>query len=450
VGDKKLKKYLEKLQFKNEEEYASWCTMHGFSLIFPKPKHQIDKEETQRKLELYTNSLKKSRKIRSVSALLKLFREKKCDPLKTSFENVLYDRFRVAYKEAKDWGIENLYLDFVEHLDKVSKLTKNDYFKNIFRLLLHCDDWIRSFNNWKPKTHNPKKQFSDLIRHLLVKYEVPLFMDSVWDTDNDLHQSWFIFIGNGGNIRKAKDLPIPINKKQAHYFLQTPDNYSVLHAFRYAQVRSLGGSERLAFAIRDSIHMGLNSERNEFCLSVINFFIKNPMLDLIHVGPIIDYIWYQKYSRTVNGIIQPNFSMNGRSPESLLNTVERWHRQLGKEKKGGNNVWERCKIKEFEKVYGNEQKGTLKIWRIVELCSSRELALEGRAQKNCVASYAYSCAKRQCAIFSLRMDSEIRTTIEVRDNQIYQMRNKYNKNPSKQDIDIIKMWVKREGLKISC
>lgn len=453
VDNISVKKHIKSLSFKTEEEYFSWCTQYGFSAIFPKTIHQLDKEFKLRQKCIYDDSMKKHRKIKTFKALIKTFREnKKSRDIKSSLKQEIQHNFIRYFEEAKNWGVEDIYLNMLEYLDKVSKLTKNNYFVEILAVVLRHENWLKNFESWKPITHNPDKQLSCLLRHLLVKYEVPLFMDSAWNRcGRDLHRDWFIFIGNGGNIRKAKGLPIPLTKKQANYFIQTPDHYTINQAFIFSQILSEGGSVRLADSIKETYLMDLNQNRNDFNLSVIKFFIRHPMLDLVHVGPIIDYIWNQKYVQTIDGIVQPNFSMNGRSPESLLNAVDRWHRQLGKEKKGGIKTWERCSIKEFEIHYGSAQKNTLKIWKIVELCSSKELTLEGRAQKSCVSSYAYSCVNKQCAIFSLRVGVsanifEIKTTIEVRNRTICQIRNKYNKFPNKQEVDIINKWAKKEGL----
>ena len=40
--------------------------------------------------------------------------------------------------------------------------------------------WVRPLSSWKVTSHNRRRQFSSLIRHLLARYPVPAFMDSVW------------------------------------------------------------------------------------------------------------------------------------------------------------------------------------------------------------------------------------------------------------------------------
>ena len=46
---------------------------------------------------------------------------------------------------------------------------------DVVELAKSAADWIRPFDRWAPKSHNPDRQFSSLARHLLAAYDVPLF-----------------------------------------------------------------------------------------------------------------------------------------------------------------------------------------------------------------------------------------------------------------------------------
>ena len=166
-------------------------------------------------------------------------------------------------------------------------------------------------------------------------------MDCVWFDGNVTHQNWFKHIGTGQNIRTAPDIPIPAHEKRWHsHFLKAPRHYTIEEALRWGQVHALGGDRYLADALRGTRLTGTLSN-DGFWLNVIRFFIANPMLDVSHVHPIIDYIWHQKYenrrvfvergvAREI-GPAQPNFSMRGRTPETLLRHVDEWHGELGRE-----------------------------------------------------------------------------------------------------------------------
>ena len=117
----------------------------------------------------------------------------------------------------------------------------------------------------------------------------------------------------------------------------------------------------------------------------------------------MDWIHSQRFvgepPRIVNGVArgggipQPNLSMNGRTAESVLRQVERWHRELNRATIKGALAWPTCGISGYERIEGTG--GSQKIVRIDEIVSSAELQQEGRAMRHCVASYARTCARRR-------------------------------------------------------
>ena len=263
------------------------------------------------------------------------------------------------------------------HLDESTKLlTHIDYVKGIINFVSHYKNWLQPIYKWQANTHNVDRQFASLARYLFAKYEVPPFMDSVWQQDNAAAISWFIHIGTGKNIGTAENLPFNMTKKMAHHFLQAPADYTVNTAFRWAQIHALGGNKIIADAIAET-RMVDNFNDDDFCLSVFRFFIANPMLDTNQVNPIIDFIWHQKYENRIvfveRGVAldeapaQPNFSMTGRTPETLLRQVDNWHRQLGKESRGGNLQWVKSKLADYRYVEGRANSRNMKIWFIQEL-----------------------------------------------------------------------------------
>jgi hypothetical protein len=100
------------------------------------------------------------------------------------------------------------------------------------------NQWINEPEKWVPPEHTNNKatMLGSLIRFLLVKYDVPEFLDKVWteetplvsagrysfnkkaDPKHKMYQEWYINIGNGENIRNQKGLPIPLTKEMAHNF----------------------------------------------------------------------------------------------------------------------------------------------------------------------------------------------------------------------------------------
>jgi hypothetical protein len=292
-------------------------------------------------------------------------------------------------------------------------------------------------------------------------------MDSVWfqGTCSDAlrRQRWFRHIGVGKNIRTA-DVPIPLTKRMAHHFLEAPSDSSVEQALRWGQVIGLGGEARLAKAIL-ATRLADDFEHNEFWTSVIRFFIQHPMLDPAQIGPIIDYLHHQRFVEreefVAPGVIQrqpppqPNLSMKGRDPVSLLRQVERWHRQLAYESVDSRMEWPTSGIGNFDWVEGTEGSPSLRRWKIHELLSSKQLVAEGRAMRHCVASYAGSCARRATSIWSLKLENHEGTlrvlTVEVdlRSKLICQARGKHNRVPDTKSKDVLRRWAAKEGLRLA-
>jgi hypothetical protein len=219
-----------------------------------------------------------------------------------------------------------------------------------------------------------------------------------------------LHIARGQNIRTA-DLPVALTKKAAHCFLQAPRDLSIVAALRWGQVHGMGGDESLARAVAGS-RLGEILPDEPFWATVLQFFANSPMLAPAQVGPIVDYLYHQKFVFQEilgpGGIVthigppQPDFSMKGRTATALQRLVDAWHRQLARETKRLPLEWAPSGIGAFRLLQRDEE-NKISCWIIEELLSSKALQDEGKAMHNCVATYTASCAQRRCAIWSLKL-----------------------------------------------
>ncbi len=339
----------------------------------------------------------------------------------------------------------------------------------LLALSAHTKSWVREPEDWEPRSHNVYRQFHSLVRHLIARYDVPTFMNTAWlaglTANSVVHQRWFIHVAQGQSIRTADGLPIPLTKKQAHLYLKAPDDFDVLGAFRWAQIMDLGGTERLVRSVITT-RIRVEFDHDEFWVTVLRWLIANPMLDPAQHGPIIDYLNDQRFVASVPNPAahlpgqprlvppQPNLTMKGRNPVTLLRSVADWHRQLGRERTKKASFWEPSGIEPFRFEEGKGENA--KVYTIGELLSSRELLEEGIAMSHCVSTYAGSCASGQVSIWTLKVadaggNVTRLLTLEVRNpnRQIVQARQKFNKLPSPKELLILRRWTNAGGPTLS-
>jgi hypothetical protein len=325
--------------------------------------------------------------------------------------------------------------------------------------------WIRPLEEWTTRTKNDRRRFASLVRHLFAIWPVPTFMDTAWfkrDTDGGgRQQRWFVHLGAGQNIRTA-DVPIELTKRMAHHFMSAQEYLSIEAALRWGQISGLGGYARLFEAVVGT-RLGTHFDNDDFWITVLRFFVANPMLDPAQIGPIVDYIHHQRFEPEERiGVVaaqaaapaQPQFSMKGRTAASLLRQVETWHRQLARSAQYPIE-WRPCGIPSFAFVEGSERSQSNKRWTIREILSSKALTEEGRAMRHCVGSYARSCAKGACSIWSLQVkdrDGARRVlTVEVRlpGKLICQARGKFNVRASEKELQVLQRWASQAALQIA-
>ena len=511
----KLQKRLEALGIKSEEEYLIWCKSNGFPITLQKTIQQEHEERLARLRESSHRTLSSERKYRRKpgETLLALFQgdlpqaeinSPLLKEIKLAADSLLhpvpwiperrlqkYDASLNTEGETPEIHSDNkqAFLNLLIHLGSKSRLlsadpaiealgpqTGNSFLWALQALAKRSALWIRTPESWSPNSRNPHRQFASLARHLLAKYDVPAVLDEGWFeglTEKGVrHQDWFLHIGEGKNLRTA-EMEMKLTKRAAHLFPSAPKEFSIEAALRWCQTVSLGADDRLARTLATTRLAELQQDE-EFWQSVVFFFINNPMLNPRQAAPLIDFIYNLKFVPTEVSkpdgsvsleILEPNFSMKGRSGIALLCRMEEWHHDLSKETRRTGREWESCGLNRFEIIKKEESTGITSIWTMEELLSSKALIEEGKAMRHCVASYAASCAKGNNSIWSLKMkegeqeNSRRVMTVEVDNHRrlVCQARGKCNKQPGEKRAsprlscapEIIKRWAAQESLTIA-
>lgn len=478
-ADPELREHIRSLGLESVGDYVAWCARHGFSRKTNKHWRARLKERSYAfRANADSRLVQKKREIKKPEKIIeRIFNgELQAHDVTQPHLQAICRAYNSTQESRRTrLAIEELLLHLSVRSDLISGQPVirqlgwqigNTFVDGLVALARYARNWIRPVADWKPQTHNVRRQFAALARHLFAEWPVPAFMDSVWFQGNSREavrqQAWFLHMGKGQNIRTA-DLPLPYTKRMAHQFMQAPSDLTVEAALRWGQIHGLGGNERLALAII-ATRLGSDFAHDDFWTTVVQFFIAHPLLDLAHVGPIVDYIHQQRFVShdvfVAPGRIerqlpaQPNFTMKGRTPAALLRQVEAWHGALAK----SPNVkleWPPSGIRNFEFVEGTEPGRNLRIWRITELLSAKALMDEGRRMRHCVGSYGHSCAKGACSIWTMEVETfEGRSktlTIEVRNSArlICQARGKRNLLPDDKLRAILRRWAEQAGLSLA-
>jgi len=465
-----MRKHLAALGLRTINGYYDWCLKHGVPATLDKSRRQLEAELAiaesvkagiARQARLHHNPRKLIEAACKGEIVAADVKRPQLQRLCQSIERSKADsENRAALQALLLWAVAET--DFLMETFAFGTATY-PAIDALIKLNDRRGQWVRKLEQWKRPSHNARRQFSSLIRHLVAHYPVPEFMDAAWlrqEQGSQKFRGWYLHIASGKNIRTAKT-PIPLTKMMAHHFLEAPDSLSIEGAFLWGQVHALGGDASLTHAFLGS-RAGFDFAQNEFWQSVIRFFIANPMLDRRHVGPIADYLHAQKFQSreivdqsgrvTIEPPPQPNLQMRGRTPDTLLAQVERWHHALGRSK-GAENLF--FKVSGFKAMsFKTGSKDEPNVWSFRELHSGNELIAEGKAMRHCVASYARSCAAGNCSIWTMevdrRMGIEKVQTIEVsKQGVIVQCRGRQNRLPTVAEFEIVKRWATAAGLTVS-
>lgn len=454
----RIKRHFSSLGMDSLEEYLKWCKEQNFRRCIDKKEKELKKEWHQWRSKRAESVLRKHRVVKNIPReIIRLSAlEEKPKEAGSYYLNELYDLIFLF-----GGSMQCLPNQFLYHVSKQSDLLNRvDFIHLLPDLWNYNHKWIRDFRSWKPDSHNLDKQFSSLVKHLFVKYPIPEFMVGGFLSGNKTTQEFLIHLGIGESVRTFKIPKIKLTKKEAHYFRLAPHDSYLDSAIVWAQTRAMGGSHELAMAARDCTSFMIRKERT-FWKTVIKFFIDRPELKAAQLRPVIDYILAIKFNgeeiydpeRGFETLppLKPNFSMKGRKAKPLMDSIEKWQKELREKSEIAHLSWQKSGLRKSQYTDGSKKHGNQRLWTFSELLSGKELTAEGKAQKHCVASYSSECQRGRASIWSLRCNRRPTLTIEVRPaiKTIVQVKGKCNRSPKKEELKIIRQWAYLNRLSIS-
>ncbi len=332
----------------------------------------------------------------------------------------------------------------------------------LFHMARYREQWVRPVAEWAGSSASWRMALASLSHHLLGKYPVPAFLSSVWlsnEQAGDRKRWWCIQHSRGVSFRSL-DLPIAMTRKMEHLFLASPDHLPIETAMRRAELLALGASEDIVSAILKT-RLATDLSDGEFWRSVWMFLIANVReLDMEQIGPLCDFLQaVRRGGSAEDGIVAfgagaKEFSMKGRTWQSMMRLMRDWHRSLGGG--GAGFSWVRTPFHPWVlDEPGREDSEGERRWQMVELTNSSQLRNEGAALHHCVASYSMNCYSGRSSIWSLRVwhGEKMRRvlTVEVNPKEpaVVQARGYANRAASGKSLRILEDWAARERLRMT-
>jgi hypothetical protein len=319
-------------------------------------------------------------------------------------------------------------------------------------------EWSGTSSSWRPAV-------SSLAHHLVCEYQIPMFLASSWyatDPAADKKRGWFVAHSRGVSFRSL-NLPIVMTRKMERIFLASQDHLSIEQAMRTAELLALGAPQTIVKEILTT-PLAADLRNGEFWRTVWIFLVANAdEFDPTQIGPMIDYIQAVRHDRipveTPGGTIEldppvPEFSMKGRTVQSLLRLIQAWHKSLGMQNAALS--WTRSPFQPLLIVEpSRDRPESPRRWQMLELTNSAQLRMEGSALHHCVASYADRCYRGASSIWSLRLwqgemvRHVLTVEIDLKRRSVVQARGKANRAASGRSLQLLQDWSAREDLRIA-
>ncbi len=308
--------------------------------------------------------------------------------------------------------------------------------------------WRQPLETWRPKAKNDYGKFMELVSHVFLQYQAPLFLYHAFFHPQDYaYLETFLYLGNGGSMKEV-NFRIKLTKRMQFFFVHAPEGLRVTQAVRWAQVCGLGGDYLLAHRVAYS-SLGYDDPDRDEALweEFVRILVFGGMFNLEKLSELIDYVRTCTHQN-------PQYSLKGRTLQSLLRQSKEWHHQMAHVRGVKKLVsWQGLAWTPFAVVEGEEERAVT--YRMVELLSNKELHEEGQRMHHCVASYAEDCFLGKTRIFSLRryqFDTEERlATIEIdlRHRRIVQAKFRYNQKISDKAQSLLMQWAGQQRLLLS-
>ena len=324
----------------------------------------------------------------------------------------------------------------------------------------HHEHYLRWPSTWAGGEASVYTLVHSLASHLFGRYPIPRLFGQVWfggtSPEERTARRWFIEYASGRRFRDIPGLPMKMTRKMERILLHSPHHLPLRAAMRRAEILALGGEPALVDTIL-ATSLAHDLEHGDFWREAMQFFIRYfDELGPEQVKSLVELFYAIRIRPTEIGTadgltltrpVDPNFSLAGRTPNSVL-TLWAEGKQSFFLISGEGIQWPSAKL---PGMFWHAADGE---WRMFELLCSGALSFEGRAMHNCVGGYSPQCVSGDTSIWSLRRRNRqgayvSRCTIHVRPSSksIVQIRGRSNSRVVLHR-SMIEEWAAQAGLTI--
>ena len=303
-----------------------------------------------------------------------------------------------------------------------------------------------------------QSQLKKCFQTIFVKYETPNVLVNDLDKIVDKKTIELLLeLLRGKNLKNLNYTDLKLTKRECHLFVnyegESLNFESDILKCYFVYFKLLGIDE----GETNTVHLFLNCSKL-FQLKLFKFIdhidfwqqafriyvaFTREQKQVLNVREYVDYIEFKKFDENAN------YTLTGRTFDSIKNAIETWHRRgyYEKHKEMLNFNWEPLNLPEIEIEFKNDT------YVFQELTSGALLSEESDKMNHCVFSYTISCAKGIYRIFSVKKKVNNRfihwLTIQLSKNEIVQSVGVNNRKLSKIEIGMLEYWAKENELKVA-
>jgi len=341
----------------------------------------------------------------------------------------------------------------------------------LFISLLHkFPSHIRSLSSWKtPKSKSSETIAKSLFLHLFVSYRLPkvvlyhlpkiLFVKGLKSWEGKLLRG----MAKGKGLHKIAGLPrLGCNSKMNFHLYQAPEKYTLLQALAWAKLKAMKADGRISNIIARKVFKEDFAHWPEWGDRFIGFVQRNPTISSMQANELLSFILYQKERKYEMSLpntsykieiepLFPAFELKGRTVASAFRYVAQWKAYLQLTKESGT-IGNLPISSTAAFIYRTPSKRCYIFRQIITI---KDLVTEGKSMNHCVASYNKSCLKKLSSIWSVQLRfpkglNKKMLTIELDEasKTIVQIKGLCNRNPSNEELVVVKAWAAKEELEL--